>query len=172
MSSAGPSPSPRPIRPTSSPALEGPDPKPTGPDAPSVQDPPTAAQPARPSTRTSPNPGTQAVKAYLDAFDACGRTTELRDAELESLRRRKKSLEAKVAKASSWQSLKLYSDIEEIEVRLGDHRKAKKAAERLAQLEPEFIEHASSYAQGVGIPSQRFARLGIEKRVLVEAGLA
>ena len=162
MTPDSPAPSPRPIRPPT----EVPD---SGPPASEAAAP--NASPPRPA-RTSPSPGARAVKAYLDAFDACGRNTELRDAELESLRRRKKTLEAKVAKASSWQSLKLYSDLEDIEARLGEHRKAKKAGERLAQLEPEFIEHAAGYAQDAGIPRQRFARLGIEARVLAEAGLA
>lgn len=164
-------PSPRPIRPASTSTPQSP--KLAGAAAePAAQDSSQETKPERPSARTSSNPGSRAVKAYLDAFDACGRTTELRDNELESLRRRKKTLEAKVAKASSWQSLKLYSDIEDIETRLADHRKAKKAAERLAQLEPEFIAQAASFAQDAGIPPQRFVRLGIEARVLAEAGLS
>ena len=112
------------------------------------------------------------MKAYLDAFDKCSQTAELRDAELESLKRRKKDLEAKANEASSWQRLSLFNAIEEIEGRLSEHAKAKKATERLIKLEQGFIEHAASYAQAADIPRQRFARLGIEKRVLVAAGLA
>ena len=167
MSSDSPAPSPRPIpapRPTSSSSPTGAEPSAPGPSS--------APRPPRATTRASSTAEARAVKTYLDAFDACGRLTELRDAELESLGRRRKSLEKKLAGASSWQRLKIYSDLEDVEARLGEHRKAKKAVERLAQLEPGFIEHAAAYAEAASIPPQRFARLGIEARVLAEAGLA
>ncbi|MYA40506.1 MAG: hypothetical protein F4Z31_01755 [Gemmatimonadetes bacterium] len=111
------------------------------------------------------------MKAYLDALDTCNQTPELRDAQLESLNKRKKTLKAKLAKASSWQSLKIYSDIEEVDAQLDAHRKSKRAADRLDQLEPDFIAHAASYARTAGIPPQRFSKLGIDERVLVAAGL-
>ena len=162
MPSTSDTPSPRPIA--------GPPPAPTqAAGAPSAA---PAARPAKPSARKSSNAEAKAVKAYLDAIDVCGRTAELRDAELESLIRRKEAFEAKAAEASSWQRLKIYSSIEEIEDRLDEHGKAKKAAERLIQLEPGFIANAASYARTADIPPQRFARLGIEARVLAAAGLA
>ena len=162
MPSTSDTPSPRPI--------VGPPPAPTQ----STKTPSAAptARPAKSSTRKSSNTEAKAVKAYLDAIDVCSRTAELREAELESLTRRKETLEEKAAEASSWQRLKIYSNIEEIEDRLGEHSKAKKAAERLIQLEAGFIANASNYARTADIPPQRFARLGIEARVLAAAGLA
>lgn len=108
------------------------------------------------------------IGAYLDAV---GKTRKKRGRQVtvQSLAARLEKARTALTKASPIEALNLTQQIKDIEHSITQLQGAKTSD--LPKLEAEFIRVAKPYAESRGISRATFAECGVEKRVLVAAGI-
>jgi len=110
---------------------------------------------------------TSAVRSYLEGLEA-NQPRRGRPRDPESIRRRIQEINEQVADAPPLQRLSLIQRRFDLEAELG----SLDSGSDLSELEVAFVKYAAAYSNRKGISYSAWRAIGVEPRVLVDAGIS